>query len=226
MELWTAFLLGLVGSLHCAGMCGPIALTIPGNVNSTSRFVLGRIAYNSGRIITYCLLGALFGMIGKSFALIGWQRWVSLGAGILVLLAWLINSRISLSARVTKPVTLLKNIFGKLLRQSTLKSTFSLGVLNGFLPCGLVYAACAGATATSGLFSGMSYMAAFGFGTVPMMLAIGLAGKKLQFTLRFKFQKLIPATLVLMAILLIFRGLALGIPYLSPDLAHGACCSR
>lgn len=69
-------------------------------------------------------------------------------------------------------------------------------------------------------------MAAFGFGTVPMMLAIGLAGKKLQFTLRFKFQKLIPATLVLMAILLIFRGLALGIPYLSPDLAHGACCSR
>src|SRR4051812_31400610 len=107
MELWTAFLLGLVGSLHCAGMCGPIALTIPSTANSMSRFVLGRIAYNAGRIGTYCLLGAFFGVIGKSLALIGWQRWVSLSAGIAILLALLVSSRISLSARATKPISYL-----------------------------------------------------------------------------------------------------------------------
>jgi sulfite exporter TauE/SafE len=224
MELWTAFLLGLVGSLHCAGMCGPIALAIPSNVNSTSRFLLSRLAYNLGRIATYCLLGALFGLIGKSFALIGWQRWVSLCAGVSILIALLISSRVSLSARVSKPIAFLKTIFAKLLRQSTLTSTFSLGALNGFLPCGLAYAACAGAAATSGFITGISYMTLFGLGTIPMMLGIGLAGKKLQFALRFKFQKLIPVTLILMSLLLIFRGLALGIPYLSPDLAHGSCC--
>src|SRR3954452_23379747 len=81
MELWTAFLLGLIGSLHCAGMCGPIALAIPAHANTTSRFVLGRLAYNLGRVATYCALGAIFGLVGKSFALIGWQRWVSLVAG-------------------------------------------------------------------------------------------------------------------------------------------------
>ena len=225
MELWTAFLLALVGSLHCAGMCGPLALALPGG-NSTAVFFLGRIAYNGGRLVTYCVLGAMFGLVGKSFALFGWQRWVSLSAGIFILIALLISSRISLAARASRPITFLKSGLAKLLRQSTLTSTFSLGLLNGFLPCGLVYAACAAATAASGMVQGVSYMAAFGLGTVPMMLGIGLAGKKLQFTLRFKLQKLIPATLILVSLLLIFRGLALGIPYLSPDLANGVCCPR
>ena len=226
MELWTAFLLGLVGSLHCAGMCGPIALAIPSNANFSSRFLLSRVAYNFGRVATYCLLGALFGLIGKSFAVIGWQRWISLTAGVVILVALLISSRISLSARVAKPIGFLKTLLAKFLGKSSLTSTFSLGALNGFLPCGLVYAACAGATATGSLVTGISYMGIFGLGTIPMMLGISLAGKKLQFTLRFKLQKLIPATLVLVSLLLILRSLSLGIPYLSPDLAAGNCCHR
>jgi sulfite exporter TauE/SafE len=226
MELWTAFLLGLIGSLHCAGMCGPIALAIPAHANTTSRFVLGRLAYNLGRVATYCALGAMFGLVGKSFALIGWQRWVSLVAGVFILGALLIGSRISMSARMTRGITALKSVLGKLLRRPTLPATLFLGMLNGFLPCGLVYTACAGAVATGGLTAGISYMAVFGAGTIPMMLGIALLGKRLQFTLRFKLQKLVPATVVLLGVLLVLRGLALGIPYLSPDLATGSCCHR
>jgi sulfite exporter TauE/SafE len=224
MELWTAFFLGLVGSLHCAGMCGPIALAVPPNLSSTWQFVLGRLAYNFGRITTYCLMGAVFGLIGKSLVVIGWQRWISLIAGTLILAALLINLRISLSASASKPIGFLKLWLGKFLRGSSLTTTFCLGALNGFLPCGLVYAACASAGATGAPAHGVEFMAVFGMGTIPMMLGIGLAGKKLQLSLRFKLQKLIPATLVVVSLLLIFRGLALGIPYLSPDPAYGSCC--
>ncbi len=226
MELWTAFLLGLVGSLHCAGMCGPLVLAMPLTGNSPLSFLLGRLAYNLGRIVTYCSLGALFGLIGKSLTLIGFQRWLSFSVGVLILIGLLLLNRPGFSARIAKVVSLIKTPFAKLLSQRSFHGTFLLGMLNGLLPCGLVYAACAGAVAQSEFTSGLIYMMFFGLGTIPMMLAIGLAGKKLQFTLHFKFQKLIPFTLILMSLLLILRGLALNIPYLSPDLAHSSCCHR
>jgi sulfite exporter TauE/SafE len=82
MELWTAFLLGLVGSLHCAGMCGPLALALPPAGNSNSTYFLGRAAYNFGRVITYCMMGVVFGLIGKSLTLVGIQRWASIALGV------------------------------------------------------------------------------------------------------------------------------------------------
>lgn len=206
-------------------MCGPLALALPG-ANSNAAFLLGRLAYNAGRLLTYCALGVVFGFIGKSLALAGVQRWVSLGAGIAILAALAISTRFSLSARVAKPIGWLKACFGKLLQQRTFSSTFLLGSLNGLLPCGLVYAAGVGAVASGGFISSVQYMLCFGLGTVPMMLAIGLLGKKFQFVLRFKLQRLIPICLMVLAVLLIFRGLALGIPYLSPDLAENVCCHR
>ncbi len=224
MILLTAFLLGAVGSLHCAGMCGPLALALPATGSSRTTFLLGRVAYNGGRIFTYCLLGAAFGMVGRTFAFAGFQRWVSLAAGSAILIGLLVSSRFGVSVPIARAVAWIKSGLGALLHRRSVASTFSLGVLNGLLPCGLVYAACAGAVATGGLISGMEYMAAFGLGTVPMMLGIGLVGKKLQFTLRFKLQRLVPACLALVAVLLILRGLSLGIPYLSPDLAAGAAC--
>ncbi len=224
MEWWTALMLGLIGSLHCAGMCGPIALAVPSPKGSSLQFIGSRLVYNLGRISTYCLLGALFGFVGKSFAVFGWQRWVSLTIGILILIALFVSTKFSIAARVAKPINLLKGAFGNLLHRKTLSATFFLGLLNGFLPCGLVYAACAGAVATNHFVSGAGYMIAFGLGTIPMMLGVGLFGKKVQFFLRFKLQQLVPATLALVAVLLIFRGLGLGIPYLSPDLTQGNCC--
>lgn len=224
MIFFTALILGAVGSLHCAGMCGPLALALPATGSSRATFVLGRLAYNLGRIVTYCLLGAVFGLVGQTLAFAGFQRWISLAAGAAILMGLLVSSRFAVSVPFAKSVAWIKSGLGALLRRRSIASVFSLGVLNGLLPCGLVYAACAGAVATGGLLAGVQYMAAFGFGTVPMMLGIGLVGQKLQLALRFKLQSLIPACLALVAILLILRGLSLGIPYLSPDLATGANC--
>ena len=224
MILLTAIALGLVGSLHCAGMCGPLALALPVNSNSRASFVTGRIAYNLGRILTYCALGAAFGLLGQTIAFAGFQRWVSIIAGAAILIGLVLSTRFATSLPVARAVTRIKSGLGSLLRQRSFVATFALGSLNGLLPCGLVYAACAGAVATGGLLSGAEYMAAFGLGTVPMMLGIGLIGQKLQFTLRFKLQRLIPASVALVAVLLILRGLSLGIPYLSPELTAGAAC--
>lgn len=224
MIFLTAIVLGLVGSLHCAGMCGPLALALPMTGNSRATFILGRLAYNTGRIVTYCTLGAISGLVGQTLALAGFQRWVSLAAGSAILVGLILSTRFSTSLPVARFVAWIKSGLGVMLRQRSLSSTFALGALNGLLPCGLVYAACAGAVAAGGFLSGAEYMAAFGLGTVPMMLGIGLVGQKLQFALRFKLQRLIPACLILVAAMLILRGLSLGIPYLSPDLAAGAAC--
>jgi sulfite exporter TauE/SafE len=226
MELWTAFLLGLVGSLHCAGMCGPLVLALPATGKTRASFILGRVTYNLGRIVTYCLLGTLFGLIGSTFAIAGLARWASIGAGAAILLGLAASSRYALNTPVAKVVGWLRLRLGYLLRQRTLTATCALGALNGLLPCGLVYVAYAGAVAVGGLLSGMQYMLAFGLGTVPLMLGLGLAGKPIQLAFRLNFQKLIPVCIFALGLLLILRGMSLGIPYVSPELgtAHGQSC--
>jgi uncharacterized protein len=228
MELWTAFVLGFVGSAHCAGMCGPLALALPPTGNTRTVFLAGRMAYNLGRIITYAALGALFGLLGQAFAIAGLQRWVSLVAGAVILLGLVASRRFSLNLPLNRLVANLKSGFGVLLRQRAVSAMFGVGLLNGLLPCGLVYVACAGATASGNTVNGVAYMFAFGLGTLPMMLALSIAGQKLHLTLRFKLQKLVPASLAVVGALLVMRGLALGIPYLSPKLpaqpGAAQCC--
>src|SRR5581483_11013469 len=108
--------------------------------------------------------------------------------------------------------------------QRTVGSAFAFGLLNGLLPCGLVYVACAGAVASGSLISAISYMAGFGLGTVPMMFGISTVGTLFHQGLRMRFQKMIPVFLMVVAGLLILRGMALGIPFISPQLAAGAHC--
>jgi uncharacterized protein len=222
----TAFVLGLVGSLHCAGMCGPLALALPQAGRNASAFFAGRVAYNLGRIITYCGMGLVFGLLGKTLALAGLQQWVSIALGVLLLVGLFASRRLALWRPVTALVEQLKSRMASLLRRRTFVGLLSLGLLNGLLPCGLVYVACAGATATGSLLQGALYMAAFGAGTVPMMLAISLSGKLVPFSLRLKLQKAIPLSVFILATLLILRGMALGIPYISPELTNdsGASC--
>lgn len=222
MILWTAFLLGLVGSTHCAGMCGPLVMALPSAGIDRSRLLVRRLAYNGGRIATYAVIGSAFGLLGQSFAMAGLQRWVSIAAGAAILSGLLTSSRFVLSGPIQQLVTSVKSRLGRLLLRPGFGARFGLGLLNGLLPCGLVYAAAAGATATGSMVDGISYMLAFGLGTVPMMLALGVAGGRLQPALRFKLQRLMPVGLAAVATLLIIRGLALGIPYLSPDLG-GRC---
>ncbi|HYE32045.1 MAG TPA: sulfite exporter TauE/SafE family protein [Methylomirabilota bacterium] len=222
IELPTAFLLGLVGSLHCIGMCGPLALAVP-RVGSTNRaLVVSRLLYNGGRITTYMVIGGVFGLVGKSIALAGLQEWLSIIAGALLLVGLAFSRQAAAIAPMGRMVIKLRNRFGLLLRRRTYPAVAGLGLLNGLLPCGLVYAAATGAAASAGLLAGTGFMLAFGIGTLPVMLGLGLIGPRLQGVLGFKLQRLIPVSVALVGALLILRGLALGIPYISPDLAPEA----
>lgn len=218
--LLTAFILGLAGSLHCAGMCGPLALALPVAGTSRVSFLVSRLAYNAGRLMTYAALGAMFGLIGEVVALAGFQRWLSLTAGGMIL-AGLIFTRFSAKNTVTRVAVWVKGAFRSLLQRRSYSSLLLLGLTNGLLPCGLVYVAATASGATGQVLGGAQYMLAFGLGTLPMMLGLSLLGRTLQ--LRFDFRRLVPFSVALVAVLLILRGLALGIPYVSPGVtASGA----
>jgi sulfite exporter TauE/SafE len=225
MIYWSGFILGLLGSLHCAGMCGPLALALPCPGGGRTGAIAGRAAYHLGRILTYCLMGLLFGSLGRSLRLAGIQQSASIALGIALLIGLLASRRLKLWRPVTSLVASLKSSMSLCLRRPSALSLGMLGLLNGFLPCGLVYVAAAGAAATGDTMTGVGYMTAFGVGTVPMLTAISLSGKLLPPTLRLKLVKLVPVSVLLLAALLILRGLSLGIPYLSPNLAatHSCC---
>jgi uncharacterized protein len=226
MNLWTALLLGLVGSLHCAGMCGPLALALPWRGDAAG-FVLSRLSYNLGRLVAYCMLGLIFGLAGRTLWLAGLQRWASVTIGLL-LLAGLMTSRTpGLSNWLGRLLGLLKMPMARLLRSPSLLSLGVLGILNGFLPCGLVYVAGAAAATTVGAAEGALYMAVFGLGTVPMLLAISISGRLFPAALRLRLRRVIPISVAVLALLLILRGMSLGISYVSPDLsAQGPSCCR
>src|SRR6266853_4473242 len=117
MDYWTAFILGLVGSLHCAGMCGPLALALSVAGNTLTGFVLGRLAYNLGRIITYSLLGVLFGLSGHALMLSGFQRWTSIGLGLALLLGLIASRKATFSRPFYWMVERLKSRMSVVLRQ-------------------------------------------------------------------------------------------------------------
>ena len=228
MDLWTALILGLFGSLHCAGMCGPLALALPQPTSGTLNFVAGRIAYNSGRLLMYCLLGIVFGLLGNTLILAGIQRWASIALGLMLLAGLFSSRKLALWHPTTALVNRLKSGMSALLRRRSLPSLGLLGFLNGLLPCGLVYVACAAAITTGSIIGSVKYMAVFGAGTVPLMLAISLSGKLVPPALRLQLRKAIPVCVLLLATMLILRGMSLGIPYLSPDLSgtSPSCCHR
>ncbi len=228
MDLGLAFLLGLLGSLHCAAMCGPLMLALPGMPGGAGQFLAGRLLYQLGRIATYSLLGVVAGLVGQSLLLAGLQRWLSIGLGLAILLGWLLSRRVAVSAPAVRLVLILKTAMGAQLQQRGLRSLALLGMLNGLLPCGLVYVALAGAVARDSLVSAVAYMALFGLGTLPMMLALALTGRMLPVAVRTRLRGAIPVGVCVLAGLLILRGLSLGIPYVSPDLTAGGanCCGQ
>jgi sulfite exporter TauE/SafE len=178
--------------------------------------------------MTYCALGVVFGLVGRSLFLAGIQRWASIVLGVGLLVGLGASRKMALWHPATALVGWLKSRMSGLLRERSLMSLVVLGLLNGLLPCGLVYVACAGATSTNGIIAGAVYMCAFGIGTVPMILGIGLSSKLLPISLRMQLHKAIPVSVCVLATLLILRGLSLGIPYVSPDLSLGGapCCHK
>jgi len=226
MVFLTAFLLGLAGSLHCAGMCGPLLVALAkARPGAHGRFA-GRVFYHLGRMLSYCLLGLLLGLASHFAAPAGFQRWLSVALGIALLGGLLLSRKLPISTPIWKWISVLKGAMQLRLPRRTLFSQAVMGALNGLLPCGLVYAAAVGAASTGDALSGAAYMALFGLGTCPMMLGIHFAGQRLPLPSRLSVGVVTRAAVFLMAILLVLRGLELGIPFVSPEIGPSQTNAR
>ena len=218
----SAFVMGLAGSLHCIGMCGPLALSLPVSHDNNLSRISGGLIYNSGRILSYAAMGLLFGSLGSLVIATKWQSGLSIVLGIIILLYLLFPKKylhFSTSTILGKPFMLLRQQLGKLFQSKRLSSLLFIGVLNGFLPCGLVYLALTSSVISASPVNGGMFMLFFGLGTFPMMFATVLMGNYLNQSLRQKIHKAVPALLFFMAVLLILRGMNLGIPFISPELS-------
>ncbi len=219
--LFSALVLGLMGSFHCAGMCGPIAIALPLHGNTVPQKIFGGTLYNVGRTITYGIMGAIFGLLGQGIQMIGVQQKISVIMGVVMIISVLFPALFKNQYRMDKSmfsfVGKLKKRIGEMFSIRSFQSLFFIGMLNGLLPCGLVYMAIAGAIGTGNAAEGTLYMILFGLGTIPMLLTISLAGNIMSQAIRRKINKLIPVMVVVVGLLFILRGLSLGIPYLSPE---------
>lgn len=222
MEMISGFLVGFLGSAHCAGMCGPIALVLPVPHTPPWKRFVGRLLYNLGRLVTYGILGLALGLFGKALALAGLQQVLAIVSGCLILLtvflpavAKRLSARFSTFATVSAAV---QRLMTALLQRSALPALFWIGVVNGLLPCGFVYVALAGAAVTGDPMLGSIFMVGFGLGTVPILFGISVVGTAARPGFRKRFSALVPVLAIVFALIIILRGLNLGIPYLSPSL--------
>lgn len=218
--LFTALIFGLISSLHCIGMCGPIAMMLPVDHNNPTKKALQIMTYHLGRIFAYALLGLAFGLLGKGLYLAGMQQQISIGVGVMMIVIALVPERIFAKYNFSKPVykviSNLKTSLGKQFKKKSFDALFSIGFLNGLLPCGMVYAALFGAIAMQNVALGMSYMMLYGLGTVPMMSLVVYASGFISNSWRNQLQRVIPVVTVFLGILFIVRGMGLGIPFISP----------
>lgn len=219
--LYTAFVFGLISSFHCIGMCGPIAMMLPVDRNNQVKKVSQILTYHIGRMTAYASIGLIFGLVGRGLYLAGMQQRMSIFIGVAMILVILIPEKVFARYNFSKPVFVLiskvKSTLGKQFKNQSYKSLFTIGLLNGFLPCGMVYVALFGAIAMQNESFGVLYMLLFGLGTVPMMSSVVYLQSFLTIPVRNKIQKAIPYVAVMMGILFILRGLGLGIPYVSPS---------
>jgi uncharacterized protein len=219
--LLSALVLGIMGSFHCAGMCGPIAIALPLHGNTVLQKIFGGTLYNLGRTITYGIMGAVFGLLGQGISMIGFQQTISVIMGAIMIISVLFPALFKNQYRLDKSwfsfVGKLKKSIGQMFSIRSFSSLFFIGLLNGLLPCGLVYMAIAGAIGTGSTIQGTLYMILFGLGTIPMLLTISVAGNMMGLALRNRINKLVPVLVIVVGLLFILRGLDLGIPYLSPE---------
>ncbi len=220
MELLTGFLIGLLGSFHCIGMCGPIAIALP----KSNPLIVSRLLYNFGRVVTYSILGLIFGLLGSRLEMFGLQRIISITMGVLILLSVLTPTayriKVTNALGFYKLVGILKMYFGRMFKSHSRLSMLTIGILNGLLPCGFVYIGITGAIALGDPVKGMLFMTMFGIGTMPVMFGTSLIGSVINLNIRQKLTKLLPTLSIILAVIFILRGLNLGIPYLSPKLEH------
>ena len=214
---WVAFTLGLFGSLHCVGMCGPLAIAFCDKENDTSvQRMQSGMSYNLGRTVTYSILGLFFGLLGSFIVVVDLQKVLSIALGALLVfsffLSYDIDQKINGLPAVRKFYDKLRLAISNMYSKAKQYHPFTLGMANGLLPCGLVYLALAGAIAAGSLMNGMIFMAFFGIGTIPMMITLVFGVKLLTPNMRFKFRRVLPYVTLFFGLFLIYRGLVVGMP--------------
>ena len=217
--IFAALGLGFASGFHCLGMCGPIALSLGLSKKQQVNFHLQNLTYQLGRILTYSFLGAIVGIVGEGFQLAGFQKYISILAGILLITMALFSFGGDFTSKIpaiSNALLKVKINLGKLLRKTDYSSRFLTGVLNGFLPCGMVYMALTASLAAGGIWQSSTFMVFFGLGTFPFMFAAVLFGNILNATVRNKILKIVPVFMLILGALFILRGMELGIPYISP----------
>lgn len=222
MFIFEGFIVGLIGSLHCLGMCGPLVLALPLSNQSNSQRLFGGILYNIGRSVTYAIMGLVFGIIGKGLNLVGIQQWISIIFGIILILVIILPGIFNITPLVnritSKGTSSLKKKMGALLQQKKVYPLFLFGLLNGLLPCGLVYMAIMGAIVNNSIVDSVLYMFLFGLGTLPLMFLLMYFSSIIKSKVLYKIRKLVPVFIIILGLLFILRGLNLGIKYISPKL--------
>lgn len=218
--LWSALIFGLLGSFHCVGMCGPIAFMLPVDRSNSVKKITQISIYHVGRLFAYSLIGLVFGLLGKSLYIFGIQQQLSIIIGILMIIVVIVPvqtfNTYNFSKPIYKVISKVKSSLGSALKKKTADTFLTIGFLNGFLPCGLVYMAVFASLTMQNVFQGSLYMILFGLGTIPLMTSAIYLGKFLNTSIKQRIQKAIPVFVVIIGILFIIRGLGLGIPYLSP----------
>jgi uncharacterized protein len=223
--------LGLAGSLHCIGMCGPIALALPGKRTHSWSMTGEKLTYQFGRVTTYTVLGALAGIGGKVVVDAGFTQALSIVSGILMIvtaIVQLILHKILIPSSLTDKVLVpMHRFFSRSFKgRGGYVSHFGIGLVNGLLPCGLVMSALMGSIGTGSVVEGAAFMGLFGLGTVPLMSAVAILGATLSCNIRRRLRFATPAIAVLIGVVFILRGLSLGIPMVSPVIEQGkpSCC--
>lgn len=216
----SALSLGFASGFHCIGMCGPIALSMGLTKKQATNYYLQNLTYQFGRIATYAFLGAILGILGQGFEMVGVQQYLTIAVGILLIIMAMFSfggkdfaSKIPFLSQFLFKV---KMNLGKLLQKADYKSRFSTGILNGFLPCGMVYMALTASLASGGILQGATFMALFGLGTLPFMFFVVLVANLMTTAFRIKILKFVPVMMIVLGGLFILRGMEVGIPYLSP----------
>ena len=218
--LYSALVLGLLGSFHCVGMCGPIAFMLPVDRTNNTKKITQIGIYHFGRLLAYAIIGLIFGLVGKGLYIFGLQQQLSIVIGGLMILVVLIPYQTFNKYNISKPlfklISRIKSALGKELQKKSPDTFLTIGFLNGFLPCGLVYMGVFASMATASEYAGSLYMILFGLGTIPLMTIAIYFSQFLKGKTRQRIQKLIPVFVVLIGALFILRGMGLGIPYVSP----------
>jgi len=219
--LYTALIFGLISSLHCIGMCGPIAMMLPVDRNNPTKKAIQILLYHAGRLTSYALLGMLFGLLGRGLYVAGIQQQISIIMGVLMIVLALVPEKVFARYNYSRPIynfiSKVKTSLGSQFKRKSPDALFTIGVLNGLLPCGLVYAALFGAITMQSVTFSISYMLLYGLGTIPLMSAVVYVSNFLSLTFRNKLQKMVPLVTVIIGLLFVLRGMGLDIAYISPS---------